>query len=257
MNADELLEMDPYEEVAQQGHALPLLPAYVPDLMELDEHVPIYVSEPEYHEDSINYPDVPEDDDKDPEEDHTEYPADGGDGDDEPSNDDSNDDDTNDEDEEPTEEEDDDEEEDEHIAPTDTSAVHVPSAGDTKAFKTDDPGHDARTIARAADKVRRQESEDFYTQLHDNRTDRRDIRLEIDVVRGHMTAYEIKLHEVRQAYLSSEDRNRALLARLKTLKTHISRMEWQRQRAKDLAVGQMMRIHVLEARAQIDSVEDT
>nr|GEZ35107.1 hypothetical protein [Tanacetum cinerariifolium] len=241
MNADELLEMDPYEEVAQQGHALPLLPAYVPDLMELDEHVPIYVSEPEYHEDSINYPDVPEDDDKDPEEDHTEYPADGGDGDDEPSNDDSNDDDTNDEDEEPTEEEDDDEEEDEHIAPTDTSAVHVPSAGDTKAFKTDDPGHDARTIARAADKVRRQESEDFYTQLHDNRTDRRDIRLEIDVVRGHMTAYEIKLHEVRQAYLSSEDRNRALLARLKTLKTHISRMEWQRQRAKDLAVGQMMR----------------
>ncbi|GJQ99212.1 hypothetical protein Tco_0522197 [Tanacetum coccineum] len=49
------------------------------------------------------------------------------------------------------------------------------------------PGHDAQTIARAADRVedvRRQESEDFYTQLHDARTDRRDIRLEIDVVRG-------------------------------------------------------------------------
>ncbi|GJU99819.1 hypothetical protein Tco_1329090, partial [Tanacetum coccineum] len=74
------------------------------------------------------------------------------------------------------------------------------------------PGHDARTIARAADRaedvgyvralqaskhrmmtsieevnlrvsyqvqVRRQESEDFYTQLHDARIDRRDIRLEI------------------------------------------------------------------------------
>ncbi|GKE59075.1 hypothetical protein Tco_1498260, partial [Tanacetum coccineum] len=60
--------------------------------------------------------------------------------------------------------------------------------------------------------VRRQESEDFYTQLHDARTDRRDIRLEIDVVRGQRTAYETELHEVRQAYLSSEAQNRALLA---------------------------------------------
>ncbi|GJT54363.1 hypothetical protein Tco_0852229 [Tanacetum coccineum] len=79
------------------------------------------------------------------------------------------------------------------------------------------PCHDAQTIARAADKaedvgyvralqasehrmmtsieevnlrvsyqtqVRRRESKDFYTQLHDAHTDRRDIRLEIDVVRG-------------------------------------------------------------------------
>ncbi|GJY41455.1 hypothetical protein Tco_0428725, partial [Tanacetum coccineum] len=107
------------------------------------------------------------------------------------------------------------------------------------------PGHDAWTIARAADRaedvgyvraleasehrmmtsikevnlrvsyqvqVRRKESEDFYTQLHDAQTDRRDIRLEIDVVRGQRTAYETELHEVHQAYLSSEARNRALLA---------------------------------------------
>ncbi|GKD09102.1 hypothetical protein Tco_1188787 [Tanacetum coccineum] len=152
------------------------------------------------------------------------------------------------------------------------------------------PGHDARTIARAADRaedvgyvralqasehrmmtsieevnlrvsyqaqVRRQESEDFYTQLHDARTDRRDIRLEIDVVRGQRTAYETELHEVRQAYLSSEARNRALLARLETLETHMSRMEWQRQRTEDDVVRQMMHIYVLEARAQIDMVEDT
>ncbi|GJV80346.1 putative reverse transcriptase domain-containing protein [Tanacetum coccineum] len=77
--------------------------------------------------------------------------------------------------------------------------------------------------------VRRQESEDFYTQLHDARTDRRDIRLKI----------------------------MALLVRLETLETHISHMEWQRQRAEDDAVRQMMRTHVLEARAQIDTVEDT
>ncbi|GKC12681.1 hypothetical protein Tco_1009463, partial [Tanacetum coccineum] len=135
--------MDPYKEVTQQGQAHPLSPAYVPDPIELDEHVPVYVLElehPEYHallddeiqvedqpyaddaspttkspgyivdselmeEDSIDYPDEPEDDDEDPEEDleedHTDYPADGEDGDDEPSDDD----DTDDEDEEPTEDE--------------------------------------------------------------------------------------------------------------------------------------------------------
>nr|GFA38360.1 hypothetical protein [Tanacetum cinerariifolium] len=43
------------------------------------------------------------------------------------------------------------------------------------------PGHDAWTIARVADRV-----ED---------TDRKDIRLEIDVVRGHWTAYETELQE--------------------------------------------------------------
>ncbi|GKE63706.1 hypothetical protein Tco_1514073, partial [Tanacetum coccineum] len=151
-------------------------------------------------------------------------------------------------------------------------------------------GHDTRTISRAADRaedvgyvralqtskhrmmtsikevnlrvsyqeqVNRQESKISYTQLHDARTDRRDIRLEIDVVRGQRTAYETELHEVRQAYLSSEARNRALLARLETLETHMSRMEWQRQRAEDDAVRKMMRIHVLEARARIDTVEDT
>ncbi|GJZ84970.1 hypothetical protein Tco_0650309 [Tanacetum coccineum] len=50
VNADELLEMDPYEEVAQQGQAHSLSPAYVPDPVELDEHVPVYVLEPEHPE---------------------------------------------------------------------------------------------------------------------------------------------------------------------------------------------------------------
>ncbi|GJU22884.1 putative reverse transcriptase domain-containing protein [Tanacetum coccineum] len=120
------------------------------------------------------------------------------------------------------------------------------------------PGHDARTIARAADKaedvgyvralqaskhmmmtsieevnlrvsyqaqVHRQESEIFYTLLHDAQTNRRDIRLKIDVVRGQKTAYETELHEC--------------------------------QRAEDDAVRQIMRTQVLEARARIDMVEDT
>ncbi|GKE71951.1 hypothetical protein Tco_1530023 [Tanacetum coccineum] len=79
---------------------------------------------------------------------------------------------------------------------------------------------------------------------------------QIDVVRGQRTTYETKLHEVRQAYLSSEARNRVLLARLETLETHMSRMEWQRQRAEDDAVRQIMHTQVLEARARIDTVED-
>nr|GEV55848.1 reverse transcriptase domain-containing protein [Tanacetum cinerariifolium] len=36
----------------------------------------------------------------------------------------------------------------------------------------------------------------------------------------------------------------------------MSRMEWQRQSAEDLAVTQMMRIHATEARARTDTVED-
>ncbi|GKA45150.1 hypothetical protein Tco_0737946 [Tanacetum coccineum] len=77
------------------------------------------------------------DPEEDPEEDHADYPADGGDDDDEPSDDD---DDTDDEDDEPFEDEDDDEEEEEHLALADSSIVpvvdHVPSTGDTEAFKT-------------------------------------------------------------------------------------------------------------------------
>nr|GFC80733.1 hypothetical protein [Tanacetum cinerariifolium] len=48
MNAGEFLEMDPYEEVSQQGPVPPLLPAYVLGPIELDEHIPVYVSKPEH-----------------------------------------------------------------------------------------------------------------------------------------------------------------------------------------------------------------
>ncbi|GKB31187.1 hypothetical protein Tco_0870588, partial [Tanacetum coccineum] len=113
VNAGKLSEMDPYEEVAQQGQAPPLSPAYVLDPMELDEHVPVYVPEPEhpeYHvpsdddiqvedqpfvddtsptaespgyiansesieEDSIDYLDEPEDDDEDEDGDPEEDPS--------------------------------------------------------------------------------------------------------------------------------------------------------------------------------------
>ncbi|GJZ03315.1 hypothetical protein Tco_0536590 [Tanacetum coccineum] len=83
---------------------------------------------------------VPDSDpEEDSEEEHADYPADGGDGDDEPSDDDTDDDDADDDDEEPFE---DDEEEEEHLAPADSPVIPivdpVPSAGDTEAFETDE-----------------------------------------------------------------------------------------------------------------------
>ncbi|GJR76963.1 hypothetical protein Tco_0089328 [Tanacetum coccineum] len=108
VNAGEIPNVDPYEEVVQHGQAHPLSPPYVSDPMELDEHVPLYLLE--HHDsseedmpvedqpaaedaelhgfladsdsmeddtdaDSIDYPDEPEDgedDDEDPEEDPSE-----------------------------------------------------------------------------------------------------------------------------------------------------------------------------------------
>ncbi|GKD61050.1 hypothetical protein Tco_1298559 [Tanacetum coccineum] len=364
VNAGELPEIDPYDEVAQHGQAHPLLPAYVSNPMELDEHVPLYVPEhPEHH-------DLLEEDMPDPSEEH-EFE-------DEEAKED-----------EPFEDSDETEpfKEDETVATPPSPGCHgaritvrpqppmvastqtlidafaagspsfpspppinptydqaplghraamirmrddileedmpprrrfvltAPPPGcdiaessaaaaarasrgqydfvdavGTRQSLVSSPGHEARTIARAADRAedvgyaralqasehrmmtsieevnlrvsyqvqaRKRESEDFYTQLLDAQTDRRDIRLEIDVVRGQRTAYETELQEVRQAYLRSEAQNRALLARLETLETHMTRMEWQRQRAEDDAVRQIMRTHVLEARARIDTVEDT
>ncbi|GJY88314.1 hypothetical protein Tco_0502942, partial [Tanacetum coccineum] len=81
------------------------------------------------------------DPEEEPEEDHIDYPADGGDDVDQPSNDD-HDDDTDDKDEYPFEDEDDDEEEDEHLALADSFTVPavdpVPPARDTKAIETDE-----------------------------------------------------------------------------------------------------------------------
>nr|GEU35876.1 putative reverse transcriptase domain-containing protein [Tanacetum cinerariifolium] len=92
MNAGELPKMDPYKEVAQQRKVPPLSHAYVPDPIELDEHVEDqpyaddasptaeslgYIAdldsmEEDTDEDSIDYPDEPEDDNEDLEEDPNE-----------------------------------------------------------------------------------------------------------------------------------------------------------------------------------------
>nr|GEW14172.1 reverse transcriptase domain-containing protein [Tanacetum cinerariifolium] len=306
MNAGELPKMDPYEEVAQQGQVHPLSPTYVPDPMELDEHVLVYVPEPEHPENHAPSDDdiQVEDDNEDPEKDLEEDPS----KEHEPEDDDEDpEEDPNEEHESKGSEETEPFEEDE-IAITLPPPRHrramisvrpqTPMAASTQAFidafasgsssfpllptspaydqarlgrragmihRKDDileedmpprrrfaltgssPGCDvaessAAAAARAPRKdasyvralqaaerrmmtsieevnlrvsyqaqVRRQESENFYTQLLDAQTNRRDIRLEIDVVRGQRTAYETELQEVHQAYLSSEARNRELI----------------------------------------------
>ncbi|GJS98080.1 hypothetical protein Tco_0819250 [Tanacetum coccineum] len=129
----------------------PPSPDYVPG----PEHPssPDYVPGPEHPPSPIEIPYVPEPElctdliqrrirKEDSEEEHADYPADGGDGDDEPSGDDSDDDTDDDDDEEPFEDEDDDEEEEEHLPPADPSVIPivdpVPSARDTEAFETDE-----------------------------------------------------------------------------------------------------------------------
>nr|GFC24952.1 hypothetical protein [Tanacetum cinerariifolium] len=97
------------------------------------------------------------------------------------------------------------------------------------------PGHDTRTIARATDKAEDasyvralQASERRMMTSIEEVNLRVSYQAQIDVVRGQRTAYETELQEVHQAYPSSKARNRELLARLETLETHMSRMEWQR-----------------------------
>ncbi|GJW85318.1 hypothetical protein Tco_0158463, partial [Tanacetum coccineum] len=281
----------------------------------LDEHVPVYVLEPEhskYHApsdddiqvedqpyvddasltvespryiadsdsieedtdaDSIDYPDEPKDGEEDDDEDSKKDPSEER----EPM-DDEDDDDTYENDEEPTK----DEEEEEHLALVDSSIVPVvdpvPSAGDRKAFGTNEsapiprspqtrgilslrddipeedmpprrrfvltapsPGCDvaesyAVAATRAPRAANRAEDVGYVRALQTSehrmmtsieevnlRVSYQRIRLEIDVGGGSRdTAYKTKLHEVRQAYLSSEARNKALLARLETLENHIT-----------------------------------
>ncbi|GJR33373.1 hypothetical protein Tco_1109605, partial [Tanacetum coccineum] len=136
------------DELSNGGPEHPPSPDYVPS----PEHphspaeVP-YVPEPEYPEylvpsdDEAPWEDQPLPADaspEDPEEDHADYPADGGDGDDEPFDDD---DDIDDEDEEPFKYEDDDEEE-EHLDPADSLIAptidFVPSSEEIEPFETDE-----------------------------------------------------------------------------------------------------------------------
>nr|GFA82048.1 hypothetical protein [Tanacetum cinerariifolium] len=289
MNVNEFSEMDPYEEVAQQGQVHPLSPVYVPDPMELDEHVRVHVlkpEHPEYHAPSDDDIQV-EDDDEDPKEDPSKEH--------EPKDDDE---DPNEEHEPKDSDETEPFEEDETVV-TPPPPRHrrarisvrpqTPMAASTQALidafeamihRRDDipeedmpprkkfaftspppgcdiaessvaaaraprsqydfvdtveagqgliriSGHDARTIARDADKA---EDVDYVRALQASErrmmTSIEEVNLRVNY---HAQVHrQEKLQEVHHAYLSFKARNRALLARIKILETHVSRMEWQR-----------------------------
>nr|GFC58351.1 hypothetical protein [Tanacetum cinerariifolium] len=124
------------------------------------------------------------------------------------------------------------------------------------------PGHDTQTIARAAGRaedvgyVRALQAFERRMMSSIEEVNLRTTEILDSRLIGQRTAYETELHEVHQAYLSSEAQKRALLVRLETLETHMSHMEWECQSTEDLAVTQMMRIHTLEARARADTMED-
>ncbi|GJZ84742.1 hypothetical protein Tco_0650081 [Tanacetum coccineum] len=143
---------DPYEEVARQAlKQAPPSPAFVPDPMELEHHVPVYVPEPVYPEylasldDDIPVEDQPLPADASPaalspgymahydpkkdlkeglEEDYADYPADGGDDDDDESS-------NNDDDDDDVEED----EEEEHLAPANSTDVASPVVDWKRIFR--------------------------------------------------------------------------------------------------------------------------
>ncbi|GKE56606.1 hypothetical protein Tco_1495791, partial [Tanacetum coccineum] len=87
------------------------------------------------------------------------------------------------------------------------------------------------------------------------------LRDEVDTLRRYLsslcTTHKQERVEARQALDRSEANNRSLEARIAVLETQAYHHEWQRQDADNHATGAMMRIHVLEARARIDTLEDT
>ncbi|GJT40881.1 hypothetical protein Tco_0940746 [Tanacetum coccineum] len=82
--------------------------------------------------------------------------------------------------------------------------------------------------------VRSRESLEFHSRHHDAQTDRAAVRAEIKVLRRERLTYEQEM-----------------------LETEVRRHECQRQAADDLAVQYIMRTHALEARACVDTLEDT
>ncbi|GJT01568.1 hypothetical protein Tco_0822737 [Tanacetum coccineum] len=105
--------------------------------------------------------------------------------------------------------------------------------------------------------VRSRESSEFYSRHHDAQKDRAAVRAEIEVLRRERLAYEQESMETRQALARSEAYCRELEARVTVLETEVRRHEWQRQAADDFAVRHIMRTQALEARARVDTLEDT
>ncbi|GJW55449.1 hypothetical protein Tco_0099534 [Tanacetum coccineum] len=105
--------------------------------------------------------------------------------------------------------------------------------------------------------VRRRESLEFYSRHQEAQEDRAAVRAEIEILRKERLAYEQESSETHQALARFEAHNRTLEARVAALETQAYRHEWQRQDADDHATRAIIRIQALEARARVDTLEDT
>nr|GEZ00830.1 hypothetical protein [Tanacetum cinerariifolium] len=88
--------------------------------------------------------------------------------------------------------------------------------------------------------VRSRESLEFYSRHHDAQKDRAAVRAEIEVLRRERLAYEQESIQTRKALARSEAYSRALEVRVAMLKTQAHRHEWQRQTTDDFAVQHIM-----------------
>nr|GEZ11283.1 hypothetical protein [Tanacetum cinerariifolium] len=89
------------------------------------------------------------------------------------------------------------------------------------------------------------------------RKDRAAVRAEIEVLRRERLAYEQESIQTRKILTRSEAYSRALEVRVAVLETQARRHELQCQTADDYAVKHIMRTQALEARAHINTLEDT
>ncbi|GJT73941.1 hypothetical protein Tco_1033227 [Tanacetum coccineum] len=290
MDVDEVPEMDPYEEVAQQGQEAPPSPASAPDPIELEDRVLVYVPElayPEYlapSDDEIPIEDQPLPNDAshvalslgymadfDPEEDPIKYVAD-------------------------DDDEDDDDEEEEHLAPVDSTDVASPAA-------TPPPPPPAyRTTARMS--IQAQAPIPFLSKAEEPldyraagirlrvasslplpapSTSRRADIPEADILpwkrllltaptprfevgessaaaasrqQGSTMARGVDYIFTDTVYASVRASERRTMAAIKMVNLRVS-YQAQRQDVNDHATRVMMRIQVLEARARINTLEDT
>ncbi|GKB52339.1 putative reverse transcriptase domain-containing protein [Tanacetum coccineum] len=79
----------------------------------------------------------------------------------------------------------------------------------------------------------------------------------VDTMDTRRLAYEQESIETRQALARSEAYIRALEAWIKVLETQAYRHEWQGQDTDDRAIEHIIRTQALEARARVDTLEDT
>nr|GEV59719.1 reverse transcriptase domain-containing protein [Tanacetum cinerariifolium] len=218
---------------------------YVPDLMGLEDHAPMYVLEPEYLEylapsdDDIPMEDQPlpvdalpvalslgyiadtdlEEDEEDPEE----NPADGGD----------------DNDEEEEEESSEDEEEDELLLTPPLLPIPLPTPSTSRIAdisEADIPFQKRLLLTTPTRSIRSTKRRTMAAiEVVNLREDRAAVRAKIEVLRRERLAYEQE----------------------SILETQAHRHEWQRQDAYDRATGHIMCIQALEAGARIGTLEDT